>query len=253
MKSTVILLLLMFATLSISAPATSQELVLYYPFEGAGATVTDESGNGNDGEFDTDPAQRVDSLSPRHGTALKFTSTERIVIPESDSLNVEGEISFVMWLKLADEVGGTGTLPRIISRDGDQHELAMDSGHITRGNFAYYFGGNPSWTTGMPVDQEWRHIAVTFDGSEFKIYLDGEEAAQLPSAAAKSFTGSVYIGSRHNGMAEAYAGLLDELAIYAGALDQPKIQEIIDGGVLDQLPVDAAGRLAHVWANLKKR
>ena len=54
-------------------------------------------------------------------------------------------------------------------------------------------------------------------------------------------------------MAEAYAGLLDELAIYAGALDQPKIQEIIDGGVLDQLPVDAAGRLAHVWANLKKR
>ena len=43
MKSTVILLLLMFATLSISAPATSQELVLYFPFEGAGDTVTDEA------------------------------------------------------------------------------------------------------------------------------------------------------------------------------------------------------------------
>jgi hypothetical protein len=129
----------------------------------------------------------------------------------------------------------------------------MDSGHIIRGNFAYYFGGNPGWTTGMPVDMEWRHIALTSDGSEFKIYLDGEEASQLPAAAAKEYTGTVYIGSRHNGMAEAYAGLLDELAIYAGVLDQATIGQIIDGGVLDQLPVEASGRLARVWANLKKR
>jgi hypothetical protein len=62
MKSTVILLLLAFATLGISTRATSQELVLYFPFEGAGDTVTDESGHGNDGEFDNGQAQRVDSL-----------------------------------------------------------------------------------------------------------------------------------------------------------------------------------------------
>ena len=43
------------------------------------------------------------------------------------------------------------------------------------------------------------------------------------------------------------------MAIYAGVLDQATIGQIIDGGVLDQLPVEASGRLARVWANLKKR
>jgi hypothetical protein len=129
----------------------------------------------------------------------------------------------------------------------------MDSGHMVRGNFAYYFGGNPAWTSGMPVDMEWRHIALTSDGDEFKLYLDGEEAALLPAAAAKQYTGTIYIGSRHTGMDEAYAGLLDELAIYAGVLDQAAIQHIIDEGVMDQLPVEAAGRLARVWGDLKNR
>ena len=62
MKSTVILLLATFATLGISTSVTCQELVLYFPFEGAGDTVTDESGHGNDGAFDNGGAQRVDSL-----------------------------------------------------------------------------------------------------------------------------------------------------------------------------------------------
>jgi len=84
MKPTVILFLAMFATLGISTLAMSQELVLYFPFEGAGDTVTDESGNGNDGEFDNGAAQRVDSLSARHGNAMEFASAERIAIPESE-------------------------------------------------------------------------------------------------------------------------------------------------------------------------
>ena len=246
------LLLLMLATFGVATLATSQELVLYYPFEGAGDTVSDESGHGNDGEYDNGSAQRVDSVSPRHGQAMQFASAERIAIPESDTLKIGTEISFMMWVRKADEVGGTGTLPRIISRTGDQHELAMDSGHMVRGNFAYYFGGAPGWTTGMPVDMEWRHIALTFDGSDYVIYLGGEEAAQLPSAVGKDFTGTVYIGSRHNGMAEAYAGLLDEFAIYAGVLDQPAIQQAIDGGVQDQLAVGPSGRLASVWGDLKQ-
>ncbi len=63
----------------------------------------------------------------------------------------------------------------------------------------------------------------------------------------------MYIGARHTGIEESYAGLLDELAIYAGVLDQPTIQQIIDEGVLDQLAVDAAGRLTTAWGDLKQR
>ena len=260
MKSTVILLLLVFAMLAISTPGTSQELALYFPFEGAGDTVTDESGNGNDGEFDNGAAQRVDSLTARHGSAMRFASAERIAIPESDTLKIDTEISFVMWVKLPDDAWmGDAGMPHIISRTGDQHEMVLfsleDIMPGAKGSFAYRFGDNPGWQGAIQVDYKWRHIALTFDGTEYKVYRNGREAYQyrLPEGSTRAFTGPLYVGSHHKHMNQAYDGKLDELAIYAGVLDQPRIQTIIDRGVLDQLPVEAAGRLVRVWGDLKRR
>ena len=244
---------LFIAILTFSTAAIAQELVLYFPFEGNGDTVTDESGKGNDGKLDNGKANRVDSQDKRFGKAMEFTTKERIAIPESDSLKFDTEVSFVMWLNNADEPGGIGTLPRIISRTGDQHELAMDSGHIQRGHFAYYFGGNPGWTGAMKVtEKKWHHIALTFDGSEFLIYLDGKQESELKGGGKKNFTGITYIGSRHTGMDEAYGGLLDELAIYAGVLDQKQIEDIMNEGVLDQFPVEPNGKLATTWGQVKR-
>ncbi|MBM3241362.1 LamG domain-containing protein [Candidatus Poribacteria bacterium] len=237
-----------------SIQVIAQELVLYFPFEGDGDTVKDESGKGNDGKFDNGKANRVASKDKVFGKAMEFTTKERIAVPESKSLNIDTEISFVMWVNNADEAGGIGTLPRIISRTGDQHELAMDSGNIKRGNFAYYFGGNPGWTSAMKVPpNEWHHIALTFDGKAFKIYLDGKQESEFQGGGKKNFTGITYVGSRHTGLGESYAGLLDELAIYAGVLDQKKIEEIINEGVLNQFAVEPAGKLVLTWGNIKTR
>lgn len=233
----------------------AQELVLYYPFESTGDKVVDESGMGNDGSFDQGNAKRVASKENNFGKAMEFDGKSRITVKESNSLKIDTEISFVMWVKKADEAGGTGTLPRIISRDSDVHELAMDSGHITRGNFAIYFGNNPGWTSCMPVDLDWHHIAVTFDGSTFNVYLDGEAAFNLKAGGARTFTGALYVGSRCDlGSNEYYAGLLDELAIYSGALTQDKVKEIMTGGVMGQfLAVSPHGKLASTWSSIKAK
>ena len=258
--ATVILLLLAFATLCMPTAATSQELALYFPFEGIGDTVTDESGNGNDGAFDVGHAQRVASVTPRHGRAMKFESAERIAIPTSDSLDIDTQISFVMWVRLPDDAWlGVAGMPHIVSRTGDQHEMVLfslaDIMPNAKGSFAYRFGDNPGWQGAIQVDYKWRHIALTFDGTEYKVYRNGREAYQyqLEEASTRAFTGALYVGSHHKHINQAYDGKLDELAIYGGVLDQSRIQTIIDRGVLDQLPVEAAGRLARVWANLKRR
>lgn len=238
--------------LAVGTQVSAQEMVLYFPFEGSGDTVKDESGNGNDGTFDNGKANRVDSKDNRFGKAMEFTTKERIAVPESDSLNIDTEISFVMWLNNANEAGGIGTLPRIISRTGDQHELAMDSGHIKSGHFAYYFGGNPGWTGAMAVtEKEWHHIALTFDGGVFKVYLDGKEETELAGGGKKNFTGITYIGSRHTGLGESYAGLLDEVAIYAGVLDQKTIQEVMDKGVIPSA-VSKSKKIATTWSEIKR-
>ena len=243
-------IMLLFAT-----RAMTQELVLYYPFESDGDEVIDESGNGNDGNFDEGGAKRVASKEGNFGKAMEFAGESRIVVEDSDSLQVDQDISFVMWVKKANEAGGTGILPRIISRISDVHELAMDSGHMELGNFAIYFGGNPAWTSCMPVDLEWHHIALTFDGSKFIVYLDGEVAFELEAGTPRTFSGTLYIGSRHNlGTAEFYEGLLDELGIYAGVLSQEKVVEIMTEGILGQLfAVSPHGRFGSTWGSIKAK
>lgn len=183
---------------------------------------------------------------------MEFDGASRIAIEDSDSLQIDTEISFVMWVKKIDE-GGTGLLPRIISAIGDVHELAMDTGHMVAGNFAIYFGGAPGWTTVVPVDDDWHHIALTFDGSVFHVYLDGEDVFELAAGSSKVFTGTVYVGSRHDlGSNEFYLGLLDELGIYQGALTQEQVQDIMEAGVLgDLLAVSPHDRLGSMWGEIK--
>lgn len=235
------------------ARTMARELVLYYPFEGTGDKVADESGKGNDGSFDKGNAKRVASKENNFGKAMEFDGKSRIAVKESNSLKIDTEISFVMWVKKANEAGGTGTLPRIISRAADAHELAMDSGHMKRGNFAIYFGGNPGWTSCMPVDLDWHHIAVTFDGSAFNVYLDGEAAFNLKAGGPRTFGGTFYVGSRHElGSNEYYEGLLDELGVYAGVLTQNEVKDIMTGGVLGQLlAVSPHNNLSSTWGSIK--
>ena len=69
MKRSIYLLCML--TLILSTQAMAQELVLYFPFEGSGDNVTDESGSGNDGKFDP-------SLRSRAGLGKPIALTVKI-------------------------------------------------------------------------------------------------------------------------------------------------------------------------------
>lgn len=239
--------------LSFTMEVLSAELVLYFPFEETGDKVIDKSGKGNDGTYDKGKPKRVAGKEPNFGQAMEFDAASRIVVNDSKSLTIDKEISFVMWVKKGDEVGGIGTLPRMISRASDLHELAMDSGHLKRGTFAIYFGGNPGWTTCVPVDMQWHHIAVTGDGSTFITYLDGENVFQIKAAGPGTYRGNLYIGSRHDlGTNEYFKGWLDEVGVFAGVLTKNEIAQIMKAGVMGNLlSVTPGNSLSSTWGNIK--
>jgi len=248
-------LFLGFTTIFQPVRANAQKLVLYFPFEGSGDKVDDKSGQNNHGKFDNGKAKRVASKDKPFGKAMEFEKA-RIIVKESKSLTDLKEISFVMWANKFTEPGGNGTLPRMISRAGDKHELAMDSGHMQKGNFALYAGGITGWNKGMPVkEKQWHHIVVTYDGKVFDMYLDGklQRDYQIKAPGKLALTGPLYVGSRHTGLGEDYFGLLDELAVYSGVLGEKKIKEIMENGVLDQFAVDAKRKLASTWGEIKNR
>ncbi|MEC9257795.1 MAG: LamG-like jellyroll fold domain-containing protein, partial [Candidatus Poribacteria bacterium] len=97
--------------------------------------------------------------------------------------------------------------------------------------------------------------AVTYDGKVFDMYLDGKLQGdyQIKAPGKLALAGPFYVGSRHTGLGEDYLGLVDELAVYSGVLEEKKIKEIIENGVQGQFAVDAKRKLASTWGKLKSQ
>lgn len=96
--------------------------------------------------------------------------------------------------------------------------------------------GEQDVTTGSAGDfpeDAWVHLAVTFDGSDFRIYSDGVLKATVTVDTA-TVTGEVglFVGSEEN-TGTAYGGMVDELAFFDSVLTAGQILLIVDGAVWD--------------------
>ena len=220
-------------------------LVLYFPFDqqAANGAVKDESGTGNDGQVNG--AQWVPD--GRIGGAYRFkitNLTDRIVIPDNDSLDV-ANITMAAWIKTED-TGGFWN--RIFDKDWRKgYVLTIGGGpnQEMRGNFSSQVNGSATVSRDVVVDGTWHHITATFDGKCDRLYVDGVEDKQTKKLLQSPPPGPIIpnnwdlcIGNTavdYYGVREfcAYDGLIDEVRIYNRALSADEIQALFksQGGV----------------------
>jgi hypothetical protein len=80
-------------------------------------------------------------------------------------------------------------------------------------------------------------VAVTYDESDLRIYVDGEEESVVPlSFSIASNHAHLFIGARAGG-GEAFTGILDEIRLYRRALDPVEIQSQAASAPLPDGPV----------------
>ena len=87
---------------------------------------------------------------------------------------------------------------------------------------------------------QWKHLAVVFDGTYFLFYVDGVQTGEpargtLPPAN----NAPLVIGSTGCCPLESFIGLMDEVKIYNRALAAAEIQVTYDAGIADMTPVVA--------------
>ena len=97
-------------------------------------------------------------------------------------------------------------------------------------------------------------FAFTYDGTEFKAFLNGEVYAK--TAASGNLTESkdpIGIGI-NSAKAHAFAGIIDEVGVFNKALAENDIKRIMTEGLdimLGISAVDLSGKITTTWAGIK--
>ena len=95
--------------------------------------------------------------------------------------------------------------------------------------FLGFFGDDVD--SGITInDGDWHHVAVTFDGSVMRTYVDGVAGATKAATTATASGGVFRIGMRNDGILFPFDGDVDEVEIHDVALSLPEIQAVFNAG-----------------------
>ena len=233
--------------------------------EGKGKVVTDLSGNGTDGEFVGD----LKWVDAKFGGGLEFdgadtwvklgTKGEDKTLAALDFKESEG-FSIHAWVYAAEAPTGKcviwkglgcSTWSQFLLGTG-AHENGENSTkaafHIRANN-----GGAKLEVLGDEVpDKEWVHLVGVWDGSLLHVYLNGKlqdsvDAKGPPWASPEE----VYIGADPGcGKRCQWNGIIDEVVIFNVAIGDDEVTKLAEG-IEGALAVDAAGKVATTWGQLK--
>ena len=173
-------------------------------------------------------SQKISTLLIPPGNALAFDGVDGEVnvgyVMDSDWDNITLEA----WAKIATEQ--TNNYPRIIGNYDGNAGFGLN---LWKGTRQLYFefrdATDSSWDTIMSpssiADNIWHHIACTYDGTDMKLYMDGEliSSKNNPGAAIKQQAIKTGIGNQ-NGDAP-LNGTLDEIRIWNTARTQEELKE----------------------------
>ena len=200
-------------------------LVAAYGFdEGSGTAVSDASGRGNTGTING----AAWTPEGRFGAALSFNGTDNVVlIPSSASLNLSAAMTLEAWVRPS---ANQTDWRAIVQKDVDAYYLYASSddplfpyGGGNIGGVDNGVGSNTAIAVGA-----WAHVAMTYDGAQLRIWVNGVEAAapRAKSGAIETNTNLLRIGGVGGAFPEGhyFQGLIDEVRIYNRALSEAEIQ-----------------------------
>ena len=239
-------------------------LVGYWAFD-ADSEFEDSSGEDNHGTAENGAA--IDGDGKFGGCAVFDGTDDYVECPSSDSLNPTGEITLMCWFSAAE--GGLNEQKPLILKSFTAHAdpyyqyglFAIDKAGSPKGVY-FYIAIDGTWhhdcaknDAGYDYD-EWHHLAGTYDGSEIKLYFDGEEvASETAPGEISSYDTPLLFGAYANlDKTDVYCfgGKIDEVAILDAALGANEIKRIMESGVRNTLlAVDSRGKLATLWGETK--
>jgi hypothetical protein len=198
--------------------------------EKTGAVARDDRG-AHDGTYQMVALGEPGALHGNANTAAGFTLEASAVIVDTElDPTVGGAFTIEAWASPAPEV--TTGLHRIMTKRVDDtvpHGWSLANDPVAnRLTFEMYDDGTGAYhgvgTSMQLAPDGYHHVVVTYDGGSLLIYFDGEQVGQRTGAIhPMATTAQLVLGSLSSADANAWAGDLDEIAVYDRALDAAAI------------------------------
>jgi hypothetical protein len=177
--------------------------------------------------------QAAVSIAPDTGlpkqSYLQFDGTDDVVtVPDDASLDIGAAITVEAWMR-PQTISNSKAQDRVVEKGA--FELMISTGD-TGCNFgsngdvqwrATIGGSNQRICGGVLTPGEWHHLAGSYDGSQYVLYLDGLPVASTVRSGLLGTNGlPMYIGNRSTGN-RAFDGSIDEVRIWNRALSAAEI------------------------------
>lgn len=215
---------------TLKGQAVKKGLVAYYSFS-KGETL-DMTGKNNNGTT----IGLVSPVADRFGndcSAMRFNGNGYIRVPSSQSLrSPDREISMSGWFKL--EQGSLDNRTQLLwvtmvcksdkpneEDNSPQYRLQLTEKTVSL-NTEFTEEKDQSWNL-----NQWYHVAMTYNGSVVKAYLDGQQYFSYPYFGSLASTGAdLNIGRDVPGNLEFFTGTLDDIMIFNRALSDGEITSL---------------------------
>ncbi|TAN57910.1 DUF4215 domain-containing protein [Patescibacteria group bacterium] len=207
--------------------------------EGIGVVAGDSTANNLDGAL----KNGLNNTGWKSGADCQFTdgrclefdgADDYVEISNSPLLSFSSPFTIEGWINLAQY---TGSAAMIFDKYDGAGVKGLELYVRTVGPCANKFEGSPNnndycdSVSGTNIDlNAWYHIAQTYNGANFRIYVNGvEQGSGLPFTGNISNNQSLRFGSDANGNSK-FKGKMDEMHIWNKALTDNQIQSIYNSG-----------------------
>ncbi|MDP3089753.1 MAG: LamG-like jellyroll fold domain-containing protein, partial [Nitrospira sp.] len=199
--------------------------------EGTGSTTADISGNGLRGTLINGPRW----ITGKTGGGLSFDGADDYVqIPNLGMLSPQ-KLTVALWVKPSTFANSywNSTLANVGLHDwiDGYYALALSTTgkllaclNIGDGSENMFYLEGPSISLG-----QWHHLAMTYDNSSLRLYVDGIPAGQLPINRIRTTNQAPLILGRRGDSGHHFNGVLDDVEILSQALSPAEITGIMTG------------------------
>ena len=209
-----------FGTAPASTAATTGLVAAYGFDEGSGTTVTDASGNGNNGTV----TNTTWSTSGKYGGALQFNGTNALVtVPDTASLHLSSGMTLEAWVNPSTV---TAKWRDVIYKGNDNFYLEATSTNASKPDAGMIAGGSYADAIGTAklTASTWSFLTETYDGSTLRLYVNGTQVASTAhTGTIATSTNPLQIGG-DSIYGQYFAGLIDNVRVYNVALSAAQIQ-----------------------------